>query len=248
MRNLRSFTPLHPESLGLKAGDEWQIKFESERKPRFLGWGVTGFTLIEVLISTTIFAVVLVVIYSAFQTGVLSYNKIDSASGVYNPVRVIFNRIESDIKNTFVYNKDDSQFHGTEHGIYFFSIRDSFDKDSNINTNLALIKYELNADKLKRSCLVGIDVLDDNSTHQAQDLLDNLEEFLIEYASRTNDPDNPYQWQKSWPREGDDNQKKNLPLAVRVTMVLKGTEEKPGEQERRISFTKVIELAQSNLK
>ena len=39
-----SFTPLHPESHSLQTGDEWQIKFESTRKPRPLGRGVTGFT------------------------------------------------------------------------------------------------------------------------------------------------------------------------------------------------------------
>ena len=40
----KGFTPLHPESSSLQAGDEWQIKFESTRKPRPLGRGVTGFT------------------------------------------------------------------------------------------------------------------------------------------------------------------------------------------------------------
>ena len=49
MIKVKTFTPLHPESPALQAGDEWQIKFESTRKPRPLRRGVTGFTLLYIL-------------------------------------------------------------------------------------------------------------------------------------------------------------------------------------------------------
>ena len=209
---------------------------------------IRSFTLIEVLISTAIFAVVLVAVYSAFQAGTLSYNKIDSAAGVFQPVRVIFNRMELDIKNAFVYGKDDAQFHGTAQSLDFFTVVDSFDENGKISPNLALVKYEFSDNKLKRTCLVGLDALDANSTQASQDLLDNLEDFSIEYAFRTLNPDNPYEWQKSWPKESDDNQKKNLPLAVKITLSLRDAGVKSSEEARRISFTKVIELTQSNLK
>ncbi len=39
-----AFTPLHPESRGLQAADEWQIKFKSTGKSHPLGGGVTGLT------------------------------------------------------------------------------------------------------------------------------------------------------------------------------------------------------------
>ena len=45
------FTPLHPESPSLQAGDGWQIKFESTRKLRPLGQGVTGFTIYTIMIA-----------------------------------------------------------------------------------------------------------------------------------------------------------------------------------------------------
>ena len=53
----KGFTPLHPESSSLQAGDEWQIKFESTRKPRPLGRGVTWFTLIELVIVVIIIGI-----------------------------------------------------------------------------------------------------------------------------------------------------------------------------------------------
>lgn len=46
----KGFTPLHPESRGLQTADEWQVKFKSTRRPRPLGRGVTGFTLLEILV------------------------------------------------------------------------------------------------------------------------------------------------------------------------------------------------------
>ena len=50
------FTPLHPESLGLQAEDEWKIKLEvSEKAPSFRT-GVTGFTFIELLVVIGIFS------------------------------------------------------------------------------------------------------------------------------------------------------------------------------------------------
>ncbi|MFA4889868.1 MAG: prepilin-type N-terminal cleavage/methylation domain-containing protein [Candidatus Omnitrophota bacterium] len=62
----RSFTPLHPKSPSLQTGEEWQVKFESTGKPRPLGRGVTGFTLIEVLIALSILAVSLVFLFNLF--------------------------------------------------------------------------------------------------------------------------------------------------------------------------------------
>jgi len=67
--HLKGFTPLHPESRGLQATDEWQIKFKSTVKPRPLGWGVTGFTLMEVLVSLVLIALTLTGLLSLFTGG-----------------------------------------------------------------------------------------------------------------------------------------------------------------------------------
>ncbi len=64
----RGFTPLHPESRSLQAADEWQIKFESTGKSHPLGRGVTGFTLIEALISTALMIIIAGIVFVAFNT------------------------------------------------------------------------------------------------------------------------------------------------------------------------------------
>jgi len=68
------FTPLHPESPGLQAGDEWQIKFESMIKLRPLGRGVTGFTFIELMISIVILYFGLCVILNSFIGAIRALN------------------------------------------------------------------------------------------------------------------------------------------------------------------------------
>ncbi|MFH1458290.1 MAG: prepilin-type N-terminal cleavage/methylation domain-containing protein [Candidatus Omnitrophota bacterium] len=47
-----AFTPLHPESRGLQAADEWLCN-----GTRPLGRGVTGFTLVEIMITVSIIAI-----------------------------------------------------------------------------------------------------------------------------------------------------------------------------------------------
>lgn len=65
----RAFTPLHPESPSFQTEDEWHIKLESTEKPRLLGRGVTGFTLLEVLVSAVIVSVVMLGLANIFISG-----------------------------------------------------------------------------------------------------------------------------------------------------------------------------------
>lgn len=203
-----------------------------------------GFTLIELLIAASIFSVVILSIYSAFQTGILSYRKVDSAFETYQTARIALNRMELDLKNSFAYgDTEGSRFSGKEDSLDFFSVVDYY-RDK-LNTDICRIKYEWDENKkvLKRFCYMGLDALKEDLQQEAGELASNIEKISFEYAFATNNPDNPYIWQKSWP-EGDTaqiaQQVKTIPLAVKVTLFVieKG---KPGKV-KSIEFNKTISL------
>lgn len=192
----------------------------------------TGFTLVELLIAVSIFSIIILSLFSAFQTGILSYKKIDSAFEVFQTARLILNRIEKDLKNTFIYYADDSKFIGNSKAMDFYSIIDIFDNEGNMNGVVCRIKYELAQEGLKRYCYKGIDALLENTGIGADILSSKIKEISFKYAYPGTTPDKIYEWQEEpWPI--DENQKKALPLAVKIELTLKDNNE---------VFTKIVPI------
>lgn len=193
-------------------------------------YNLKAFTLIELLIATLIFSIIILTIYSAFQTGILTYRKTDSAFETYQTARIALNRIELDLKNAFAYKADDPQFQGSAIAMEFFSIIDSYREDK-LNTDTCRIKYEWNEnDKiLKRACYTGLAALETQTGEESEDLAFNVGRFVFEYAWPTGEKENPYTWEQAWPKA--DNSAKTLPLAVKIKLSLNA-----------IEFTKIVSL------
>lgn len=208
-----------------------------------------GFTLIELLISCAIFSVIVLSIYSAFQTGILSYNKLDSSFDLYQTAGITCNKIERDLRNSFVYRTDDSKFNADKYHLDFFSRLDSMNSQAEVYPEICRIIYKLDGDVLKRTCYKGLDALEKDTSDldiQADDLAGQVKEISFEYAYPvTTPPEKCYDWQEIWPHEIDSehpNEKKELPLAVRITIVLSETKLKPNQQAKDLEFIKIISL------
>lgn len=201
----------------------------------------TGFTLIELLIAASIFSIIILSLYSAFQTGILTYNKMDSAFGVYQTSRVALNRIELDLKNSFAHSKDDSKFRGSGQTLDFFSVIDAFEKGTSY-ASVYRIKYELSGTALKRTCFQGIDALKESAAvFEGDELTSEAKEISFQYAFATSNPDKPYDWQDSWPKADNPDQQKTIPLAVKIKLSLI---EKNRQQKELgiVEFTKIVSL------
>jgi len=246
------FTPLHPESPNFVDWDERQIKIKSLGKPRPvtkvfcngtrpLGRGVTGFTLIELLIAASIFSIIILSLYSVFQSGILIYKRVDSAFGLYQTARIVLNRVELDLKNAFTYSSANSKFIGTSSNLDFFSVVDSFES-LEASSNICRIKYELNNNILKRFCYQGLGAIKENPEIEGEELSEDIKEISFEYAYATENKDKPYAWQDAWPKkEEDTSQQKNLPLAVKIKL---GLIERDKAQNNLsiVEFTRTIPL------
>lgn len=199
-----------------------------------------GFTLVELLIAASIFSLILISLYSAFQAGILSYKRIDSAFEVYQAARIIFNRIESDLKNSFLYSADESRFKGEAQAIEFFSAIDTFEKGS-IYPGACRIKYAFKDASLKRFFYQGADAFKEGLDSQGEDLSSDIKEVSFQYACLADTPEKPYAWLESWPQTTDVSQRKIIPLAVKIKLSL--IEKSRGPQQAGIiEFTKIVAL------
>ncbi|MFH1440910.1 MAG: type II secretion system protein GspJ [Candidatus Omnitrophota bacterium] len=210
-----------------------------------------GFTLIELLISAAIFSVIVLSIYSAFRTGILSYNKVDSSFDLYQTARIAFNKIEHDLRNSFIYlqkdlqSKESSSFKADKYRLDFFSRLDSINSQAQTYPEICRVIYELDGNVLKRACYKGLDALEDISglDIQADDLAGQVKEISFEYAfSVINNSEKCYDWQEVWPEQNIDEQEKSLPLAVRIKLVLSETNLKPNQQPKDLEFIKIVSL------
>lgn len=138
----------------------------------------SAFTLLELLIAAAIFSVILVSIYSAFQTGILAYRKADSASEIYQAARIALNRLESDLKNSFAYKTDNFQFEGRDNTMAFFTLSDTY-KDGKEAIAVCRVKYEWDeaSKTLKRTPQIGLNALKTDSLQEGYELASNVEDL-----------------------------------------------------------------------
>ena len=174
-----------------------------------------AFTLLEILIATSLFSLVLLSIYSAFRIGILSYQKTDSASTVYRSARILFNRLESDLKNTFSYTKVDTRFKGTVSTLEFFSVVDFFEEGRRY-PDVCRIKYAMQDKGLQRVFFRGADALREEVEALSTKALFPADAVSFQYAACLPDSDLAYEWIDVWPK--DPSKKNILPLALKVKL------------------------------
>lgn len=202
-----------------------------------------GFTLLELLLAVSLSAIIILGIYSALQTGILSYNRMERSSGVFQAARVILNRMETDLKNSYIYSQADSRFRGSKTGqtIEFCNILDIFEQREAFYLPCR-IKYELDSQILKRTIYSGFQVSEESPAAQAEELSADIKELVLEFAYLSDDPNKNIEWQEAWPAEqGKPDQQKGLPLAVKVKLSL--IEKDLHSQETTVvDFTRIIPL------
>jgi prepilin-type N-terminal cleavage/methylation domain-containing protein len=89
-----------------------------ERLSRLRGWSrcryptvgsnaplrsLTGFTLIEVIVTMTILGFILVIIYQIFRLGLSSWEKGESAAEEYQKIRIVSQLLSQQVKSAFPY-------------------------------------------------------------------------------------------------------------------------------------------------
>ncbi|KPK98754.1 MAG: hypothetical protein AMJ95_02595 [Omnitrophica WOR_2 bacterium SM23_72] len=176
----------------------------------------SAFTLVEVLISSSIFLIVLVTVYSAFHAGVFGYKNIEDRIALFQAGRFIIERMQLDLRNSFVYSKDQTRFLGLADEMSFLTLIDTFWQNSLIK-EVALVSYSSEGDKLMRLCKRGKQALNEKSNVAPDEMTQGLQELNFEYGYI--DPlDKSLKFKDSWILESE---QKVFPVAVRIRLVLR---------------------------
>ncbi len=181
-------------------------------KRRKIRVSLTGFTLVEVLITSAIFAVIMVTIYSVFRTGTFGYRNIEENLDAQQSARQVLERMALDLRNSFNFSDNSTGFSGKHNEILFFSLVDTF-LEGKFLKKYALVSYKLQEDKLMRLCRTGKEALNDKSEVGFEEFVPEIKEITFDYAQIL-----PQETAISWKDGWDDN--KILPLAVKIKLTL----------------------------
>ena len=99
-----------------------------------------SFTLVELLIASSIFAVVMVALYAAFSSGVFGYRNIQERIDAYHQARLVLEHLDRDLRNSFAYSAADTKFSGQNDKVSFFSLVDDY-RGNEIISAFAFISY-----------------------------------------------------------------------------------------------------------
>jgi prepilin-type N-terminal cleavage/methylation domain-containing protein len=178
-----------------------------------------GFTLVELLISSSISLVLMITVYSAFHTGIFGYRDIEDRILAYQAARLILERINLDLRNSFAYSEEETRFTGSGNEIGFFALVDTFSQN-NSSKDYAFLSYQVQDNRLTRLCRKNKNSLNEKLEIQPEEMADGLGSLSFEYGFL--DPtDKSLKFKDTWATKSDaENERKTFPAAVRVKLTL----------------------------
>ena len=203
-----------------------------------------GFTLIEVLLAMTISAFIALAGYSGISTAAIAARNMEDVTGRMADIQLAINIMERDINNIInrpvrnEYGQIEPGLEGSMFDEYLlqFTRGSLYLPDGVRKSRLARIRYKFNDNTLVRVQWNTLDRSEENAGKTEVDLLDGVEEIFIEYLNPLSIQQSirdqnqqavsisfSGQWEDSWTTGGFALElNEPLPLAVRVTMNIKG--------------------------
>jgi len=207
----------------------------------------TGFTLLELLLAVSIFAIVATVLYSTFYTGTRILRRAESAMEFHQRLRIATEEMALDLRNALPVEIDGAAFPGIieeeggddEAPVYYFTgeakkftfvtVKSTRSKEGMIR-EVCNVTYLLEGKggALKRSVKrQGKPLAQDAG--QDEILLTGITDMDVKYSYVGDTDDSPPIWESAWELE------KAVPLGVKIALKMKGA---PGSDE----FTKTVYL------
>ncbi len=179
-----------------------------------------GFTLVELLIASSIFLITMITIYSSFHAGIFGYKNIEKTVDIHQSARQILERINLDIRNSFAFSENQAKFSGNRQGVSFLTIVDAYDSDRIIG-HYAFAAYQIEGDKLTRLCREGKESLNNNSQIQSEEMVLNASTIAFSYGYSVLGQED-IKWKDTWGVADDSSEEqKILPIAVKVKLAVK---------------------------
>lgn len=179
-------------------------------------------TLIELLIASSIFVVIMMSIYLTFNTGLFGYKDIEENIDIYQSARLVLERLNLDLRNYFGYSSEETKFTGSNNEVSFLTLTDKLSQGKLIKS-YTFVSYRLDGKNLMRLCRRGEEALNEKSETKAQELAANIESLTFSYGF-IEAGDNEVKWIDNW----DD--KKIFPIAVKAKIIVLGKQKQAFER------------------
>ncbi len=188
------------------------LETSAKKVPR--GKFLTGFTLIETILTVAMFSVIALAIYSTFSQGVRLWQRLTQRTPS-SELNMVFEKMSSDLRNSFGFSG--INFVGGEDNITFATLIFSANKDKQKALSLGEVGYSFDAQtgSLNRQQRNYSQVYRNKSTHLRQ-MLNNVKFLSFRYYYY-NPAQEEYVWKDNWQaREGEEE--RSIPLAVRISL------------------------------
>ncbi len=195
-----------------------------------------GFTLLEVLLTVGISALILISTYSSLRGGWLTYNKLNTRTQAYHNIRNGLHNLSKDIRNSFIFNASDNRaigFKGTQSEISFAALTRSKDEEETGYIEPARIYYKFEGNKLLKAQTKGKDILKTSSEPKYTAFLSGLSELKLEYAKESDSVSKEITWSPNYEKTDA------LPSGVRLSLT------KEFKDGKAFSLTQTIKLFQA---
>lgn len=175
-----------------------------------------GFTLIELTIAMTIFAVIAVSIYATLNAGSRVWTRANPLIEANQASRFFFDNVSRDLKNIIKYSESDPVFEGDARRISFMTLVESW-REGLRQLEVARVTYSLDTDtaSIKRT-VAGITEGFDENNPVSSEIIKNLkpDDFAFEYCYKEagSGEDYSYAWSGAW------NDTTKIPRGVRIKL------------------------------
>ncbi|QTA80618.1 Prepilin-type N-terminal cleavage/methylation domain-containing protein [Desulfonema limicola] len=200
-------------------------QYISQKKIKKYPDSIQGFTLLELMISMTIIAMIMLIVYASLRISINSWEKGEKKMLSSQQYRIVLNLIQTQLASLY----SDSIING-EKKIYFKGDETSLEFLSGVSMvpgnkyGIVYVRYQVSSDQNSKK----MSFYEKNITHISDsinlhdvksddfyELFPEIHEFGFEYLKEYTDADileNQLQWQKTWDPDID----KGFPRAVRI--------------------------------
>lgn len=187
-----------------------------------------SFTLLELVITSSILMLIMLGLYVSFNAGIFAYRHIEGVLDTAQTALKTLEHINSDLRNSFAYSTDEPKFTGSKNEISFLTLVDTFREDKKAQ-DYAFVLYKLEENNLLRLCRRNQESLNDKIEISPKILAPNVEEIVFSYGYF-----NPEKQTLEWKDAPD-----IFPVAVKVSLTIKnkvGRDNEAGQNFERIIF------------
>ncbi len=175
-----------------------------------------GFTLVEMLVSLSIFSIISLAVYSSFAAGIGAWRKAQEFSSVYQTSRLLLDDMARELKNSV--EIAGSNFEGGPRSLSFVTVTQSpYLKDYLKDHQISKVSYELRRDRVSSGyALFRRKTSNIKKRGEAELMVDSITNLNFQYTYK-NSEGNLQPWNEVW------NVRDEIPFGMKIDLSIQGT-------------------------